>query len=402
MQITQYNIFYVIFTYFCKIALIPIFMFIIARSQYNLLAVLIATFFFFTLNIAYSDNLFPIVQKKRVGYINSNGEVVIKPTLETYFQKSYYLYDGKYYPFYDFHENAFFSEGKAIFRKSWKILFIKFGYVYGVIDTSGQILFEPQEIEPEQFHNNRAKIKVYDKTFGFSTEKYSFMDISGNVLDGESARFDYVSDFSEAIAIILKMGKYYYIDTSGAIIIDKAFDDASSFQNGTAAVMIDSLWGVIDKSGEFIIEPKYLRIWNNSNGFFRIFDGKNYSFINNREINIFKQSFETANDFSEGFAAVKFGEFDYGFIDTLGNIAFRFDKCNGIGNFNNGLARVQIDNKWGYINRRGEFFIKPQYDYAIDFRDGFAIVWQDDKVYVMNTDGKHIWEYIFTEQNEKN
>jgi len=39
---------------------------------------------------------------------------------------------------------------------------------------------------------------------------------------------------------------------------------------------------------------------------------------------------------------VKFGEFDYGFIDTLGNIAFKFDNCNGIGSFNSGLARVQI------------------------------------------------------------
>lgn len=36
--------------------------------------------------------------------------------------------------------------------------------------------------------------------------------------------------------------------------------------------------------------------------------------------------------------------------------------------FVNGLARVRVDGLWGYINAKGEWVIKPQYNNAKDFR----------------------------------
>ncbi|MCE5305915.1 WG repeat-containing protein [bacterium] len=363
-------------------------------SIFNIIEFQVISFFiFFTVYNVHSENLYPIVQKNRVGYINREGKIIIRPKLETKFKKSYYKYEGKFFPFYDLPINAYFSEGKAVYRKSWRVLFIKFGYEFGVIDTLNKILIEPQEAEFGQFHNNLSKVKTIRKPFEFSIEGYSFADLSGNIKSDQL--FTYVSDYSDGSAIVLIDNKYNYIDTLGNIMFDFNFEDVSLFQNGLAAVRIDSLWGIIDKSGKFVIPPKYLQIWNKSNGFYRIYDGKNYSFINESETNIFKKSFFSANDFSEGYAAVKFSELEYGFIDTLGQAAFNLNKCNGVGNFQNGLARVQIDSKWGYINLKGEFVIKPIYDYAINFTDGFALVWQGENVFIINTDGKHIWEYNF-------
>ncbi len=373
--------------------------------KYSNFIIIIIISSLFIINNLLSEDLYPVVKKNRVGYINRNGAIIIKPKFETSFQKAYILYQGKYYPFYQLPENAYFSEGKATFRQNWKILFIKFGYDFGVIDTLGNIVIPKKDIEFGTFHCNRSKITFFQnnlKSKNFKVEIQAFIDISGNKIDIESGNYSFVSDFSECLAIVMKDSKYTFIDTTGNVVFNTWFDDVSPFHNGTAAVKIDSLWGVIDKSGNLIIPPKYLRIWSKSDGFFRVFDGKNYSYINDNELNIFKNSYIVAEDFRQGFAAVKFGEFDYGFIDTLGNIAFKFDNCNGIGSFNSGLARVQIGEKWGYINTKGDFLIKPQYDYAIDFRDGFALVWLGKNVFIINTDGKQIWEYNFQERNEKN
>ena len=373
----------------------------IEKNKFIFLHICSILLIFLINNLAQCESLYPIVLKNRVGYINRNGEIIVKPKFETQFQISYNLYQNKYYPFYELPENAYFSEGKAVFRQSWKILFIKFGYDFGVVDSVGKIIIPKQEIEYGPFHCNRSKIKIFNNKFLFLDEAYTYVNPSGEIISNGEPVFSYASNFSDNAAIVLVNDKYYYIDTLCKSLFDKGFENAEPFQNGTAAVKIDSLWGIIDKTGNLIIPSKYLRIWSKSNGFYRVYDGRNYAFINDKEVNLFKNSFPRADDFSEGYASVKFGEFDYGFIDTLGNIAFKFDNCNAISSFHNGLARVQIGEKWGYINTKGEFTIKPQYDYAIDFSDGFALVWQGNNVYIINSEGKHIWQYYFGEENGK-
>ena len=41
-----------------------------------------------------------------------------------------------------------------------------------------------------------------------------------------------------------------------------------------------------------------------------------------------------------------------------------------VGDFSEGLARVRLDSKWGYINEAGEEIIPLIYDYAHDFHNG--------------------------------
>jgi hypothetical protein len=44
------------------------------------------------------------------------------------------------------------------------------------------------------------------------------------------------------------------------------------------------------------------------------------------------------------------------------------------GKFSDGLAPVQIGNKWGYIDKAGKIAINPQLDTAGAFSDGLAWV----------------------------
>ena len=59
-----------------------------------------------------------------------------------------------------------------------------------------------------------------------------------------------------------------------------------------------------------------------------------------------------------------------------------------------GVAAVQIGDKWGYINHRGEVVIKPQFDDAGKFSEGLAAVKISDKVGYIN----HVGEIIIEPQ----
>lgn len=64
----------------------------------------------------------------------------------------------------------------------------------------------------------------------------------------------------------------------------------------------------------------------------------------------------------------------YGYMDNVERITIIEPKYDYIGSFNDGLSRVSINNKWGYIDESGNTVIKPVYEFARDFHDGYAAV----------------------------
>jgi hypothetical protein len=61
--------------------------------------------------------------------------------------------------------------------------------------------------------------------------------------------------------------------------------------------------------------------------------------------------FDYAADFSEGLAAVQ-QDGRYGYIDTAGNWVVEPTYTNA-GRFSEGFARVQMENQWGFIDEKG-------------------------------------------------
>ena len=72
-----------------------------------------------------------------------------------------------------------------------------------------------------------------------------------------------------------------------------------------------------------------------------------------------------------GFAAVKkndpvSGRTVWSYIDSTGASAFG-KVFEDAGPFTGDLAMVKIDGKWGYINRKGDIVVHPDYDQAFSF-----------------------------------
>ena len=61
--------------------------------------------------------------------------------------------------------------------------------------------------------------------------------------------------------------------------------------------------------------------------------------------------------------------------------------------FSDGLAPVELGNKWGYINRKGKPIIPFEYDSVEDFRKGVAVVTKADKKGLIDKKGKIIVEF---------
>ena len=83
-----------------------------------------------------------------------------------------------------------------------------------------------------------------------------------------------------------------------------------------------------------------------------------------------KPRYDAVGDFSDGLAPVQTNG-KWGFIDMTGKviIPLQFDEADS---FSEKLAAVQTDDKWGYINRTGTFVITPQFDDARHFSENLA------------------------------
>lgn len=70
-----------------------------------------------------------------------------------------------------------------------------------------------------------------------------------------------------------------------------------------------------------------------------------------------------------------------------------------VGSFNDGLAKVQLNKKWNFINTEGKFIGDKWFDWADIFYNGFARVKLNEKFNFINTEGKIISDAWFGDAN---
>lgn len=126
-----------------------------------------------------------------------------------------------------------------------------------IVDTQGKIIKTFKDAtDASQFNNGIAIIAI----------KYVpvFIDINGNVIS-QSIKLSqnggkYWVDFNEGFGWYgdETTGKYGYIDTKCNIVISPKYKNCQNFSDGLAAVQDNNeLWGFIDKTGRYVIEPMF-------------------------------------------------------------------------------------------------------------------------------------------------
>lgn len=360
-----------------------------------------------------SDNLFPVVQGGKWGYIDGAGKMIIKPK-----------YDAAY-PFYD--GVARVMTGKRFENEKWSYIDISGtpifkdlsanrledfseglgavclnkrdasgGILCGYMDKTGSWIIKPEVYNAFAFHSGLARAALPDKASRTGVREV-YLDKTGKVaIDLSSIPTNNSEGFSDGLArfAVSSDGKGFlpqgYMDTTGKIVIKPQFQGADDFSEGMAAVFTtkpakieteehqeDITAGFIDKTGKMVIKPQ----------------------------------FEFYQPFSEGLAFVSVRG-RMGAIDKTGRVVIRpqfnlakdgaspyfmvldYYKQAAPWRFSEGLAAVHRGGLWGYIDKTGKFVIAPRFRKAHSFAGGLALVLVGDRVGYIDKSGKFVWNPV--------
>ena len=67
-----------------------------------------------------------------------------------------------------------------------------------------------------------------------------------------------------------------------------------------------------------------------------------------------------------------------------------------MGNFNDGLAKVKKEGKFGFIDKKGNFIVNNIYDFVGDFTNGYAIVAKGALYGLINAKGEVVMEIKYS------
>ncbi|HET6892084.1 MAG TPA: WG repeat-containing protein [Pyrinomonadaceae bacterium] len=302
---------------------------------------------------------------------------------------------------------------------------------WGFIDKTGAFVIPPKFESALGFSEGLAAV-LLDNKWGF---------INKNGILVIDHQFDWVAEFSEGVAVVqrsltppksnapppteshktgvsvitevwnlldddnLKPGhehtEFMIIDAAGQIlaVLDRTKVevniDYATFSEGLLCAYSPEkdAMGYVNKSGDFVIEPKFAEASPFSEGLARVAVLENgmekLAFINHKGDFVIPPGFNTDFDFrrnssgfSEGLAAISEGlnpsrtkEARFIYIDKSGKIVLATE-FSYAGEFRDGLAVVYSDrtNRWGFIGKTGKVVIPLQYQLANDFSDGLALV----------------------------
>jgi WG containing repeat len=203
--------------------------------------------------------------------------------------------------------------------------------------------------------------------------KWGYVDLSGNLVIIPT--FQYAGDFEFGLARVKLNGKYFFIDHEGRAATPR-FDGLFDFNDDMAAALVGDKVGYIRRDGSFALPPEYYGTSgiDFQEGLVAVRIGGKVGFIDKAGSITVKPSYDDAYPFSEGLAMVRLGD-RWGYIDKGGTMVIpaRFQIAHM---FNEGVASVQLaeHGKWGYIDHTGKFLIAPEFDAALPFCAGLAPV----------------------------
>lgn len=355
---------------------------------------------FLIINIAQAKNI-DGVSKYKWGYINTKGEMIIKPQFE-----EIDLY-------------GFASNGMSAFKQGEK---------WGYINTKGETVIKPQFDEAYQFSSyGLALIETNnDDNQSINSSKSGYIDSIGNIVIKPQFKKSY--DFQpNGLAIFEKyyrINEYGFntssglIDSLGNVIVEPIFHSISNFNIEQLCIVTQKTTmrnGIMDNKGKilFWLPQNFSFVGTtdeifDSNGLAKVQrdDGTgNYDTMCyvNKTGSLVGREMQNI-EFQDGNKIGKFQKNEkWGYVDASGKVIIepKFDEVEHFDKY--GMALVKNGNEWGYINKTGDFAIKESFESAVDFyNDELAPVKKNSLWGYINRQGEMIIEPRFDDANAFN
>jgi hypothetical protein len=242
----------------------------------------------------------------------------------------------------------------------------------GYIDANGVIV-----MPPTMTRYGNVGFEFHDGLLEVSVGGGKYIDRTGKV--ALEPGLDRGWEFSEGLAAAMWKGEqlWGFIDTTGKFVIEPRFPShpdgyVSSFSDGMAVVQVKGRYGAIDRSGAFVIPPRFFDLSSFTNGFARVVIEGPCIYIPDGPCGSYNLGVRGTRKGNEG-KSEELSLCRFTFIDKSGKVisSKRFDRAR---DFSEGLAPVQVGELWGYLDRTGSMAIPPRFADAEPFSLGLARV----------------------------
>ena len=273
------------------------------------------------------------------------------------------------------------------------------------IDTKGKRLFELKEAEGACAFKEGVAVfmRGEDGAWGVVNKKGevvvkpSFTMTSSNYDGGLLA----VGEPDGGIGFVNKKGEVVIPMEYDQVLIeewDRFIDNPTRYnlygqvETGRIPVKKNGKWGVINRSGKWIINPQFDLIVADGERYLFRKDWK-YGWCDEEGKYVINPQFENALP-SEGYdlMAVKDGSSDeYGYINAKGKWVIEPQYELAMPFLPSGVAFVYYKGEWGAIDRKGEWVINPQYLALHVVSDNLALVMDSgEKIGLINSKGEYV------------
>jgi len=258
---------------------------------------------------------------------------------------------------------------------------------YGLIDINGNVKLRPKYTDIKGASNGLICVKANGK-YGYMTEK-GFFPIE--------AKYTNATNFtSDGIAAVQNRGEWGFIDRHGKLVIDYKYAEATPFRDGYSIVrkLMSKTVGMINTRNKYVVNPDtYLQITFPKDGLIaaRKQGSGKWGFLDLNGRTVIEHQYAKITTFGDGHALASVEGSRYGVIDKSGNEVApeMFDKAKPEG-YNDGLAAVVYEGKWGFINTKGEIVIPFEYEDVTSFSNGKAAVLMDGYWGYVDTAGEFV------------
>lgn len=290
------------------------------------------------------------------------------------------------------------------------------------VDGWGKINEKFEEIIPTKYTwvSNFMLDWAYVEYYIEGEYKFAIRNINGKEIE----LFDYLLDdknrensFHEGMLIVCHpQYGYGFIDENGDEVIKCKYHSVENFIEGVAKVRYDTEFGYINKRGELLIKSnsntialssKYDWGWICEFGFIKVQKGNLYGLLNEKCEEIIPCLFEKLEVLSENKILVEKTFYETNsysrdlwgrhktirqrlILDKKGHFVLNIENSNmslvinekydWIYPFHDGIAKIEKNGRWGFINQIGKEIVLFEKDVKVyDFSSGLALIVNSDK-----------------------
>lgn len=276
-------------------------------------------------------------------------------------------------------------EWEAVYFKSMEVAAMKGSEGMGVLDVAtGSIIIQPKWNDIKGFITEKW-IPVTDGTYIYIYDVTTGKEVSSS----EFTMGAYVMPAYAIPYVEMKDGSKIYTLNNGKTITLESQYVLDEFRNGVGTIRGNGKYGLIDITGNVILEPQ----WDEIRSFYEGIalakkDDKTFVIDITGKV-LFESQWDGIGDFHEGIAVIsKDGK--YGLIDSTGKIISepQWDDLDRNYMAYEMPSIVRKGNNYGYINTMTGEVIIDQLDCAWDFSDGIGVALKGDKKFYIDINGQ--------------